>query len=158
MDFTITIKPSFEEYKRFNRAVRSTAPGYRVKIAVLVFVLLALAGFVWWSLGLKYACIAYAVWALIAALMLLRAKRSVRKVWDSNAMLRESEQILRFTDNGLEVTTDSGSARVDYDKIYRLIETKTHFYIMTAINAGSGFPKEMCTPEQQAFIRERCGR
>lgn len=158
MDFTITIKPSFEEYKKFNHAVRISQPGRRMKLVVTALILLALAGFFWWMLGFKFACIACAIWTLAAALGLLKAQRSVRKAWDSNALLRENEQILHFTDDGLEVTTGSGSARVDYGKIYRLIETKTHFYIMTAINAGSGFPKEMCTPEQQVFIRERCGR
>ncbi len=158
MDFSVTIKPSFEEYKRFNRAVHAAAPGARVRIIVSVLIILVLAGLVWWMLGFGFACIAYAVWALIAALMLLKAKHSVRKAWDSNALLRENAQTLRFTDDGLEVTTGSGSAHMEYDKIYRLIETKTHFYIMTAVNAGSGFPKEMCTSEQQAFIRGHCGR
>ena len=157
MDFTITIRPSFEEYKRFNQAVRASQPRRRLKLTVTALIILALAAVVWWTLGIRYACIAYAVWAALAALVFLRAARSVRKAWDSNALLRESEQTLRFSDSGIDVTTGSGSAHVDYDKIYRLIETKTHFYIMTALNAGSGFPKEMCTSEQQAFIREHCG-
>lgn len=157
MDFTITIRPSFEEYKRFTHAVRAFRPRRRLKLAVTALIIVVLAAAVWWTLGFRYACIAYAVWAIFAALVFWKADRSVRKAWESNALLRESEQSFRFTDSGLDVTTGSGSAHVDYDKIYRLIETKTHFYIMTAINAGAGFPKEMCTSEQQAFIRKHCG-
>ena len=43
-----------------------------------------------------------------------------------------------------------------YDKIYILIETQTHFYIMMSLRSGCVIGKADCTHEQCLFIREHC--
>ena len=158
MDFSVTVKPSFEEYKTFNRVVRNKLGKSRRKTILLSCILLVIVGLLFWLGEPIVAAGLPAAWAAALALGYIQAQRRVKKVWDSNASLREGETVLRFTEGGLEITSPGGQAHLDYDKLYRLIETDTHFYLMTAINMGGGFPKSLCTTEQQSFIRERCGK
>ena len=158
MDFSVTVKPSFEEYKIFNRVVRSKLGKSQSKTILLGCILLVIVGLVFLLGEPILAAALLAAWAAALALGYIQAQRRVKKVWDSNAALREGESVFRFTESGLGITSTNGQAHLDYDKLYRLIETDTHFYLMTAINMGSGFPKSLCTPEQQSFIRERCGK
>ncbi len=156
MDFTVTVKPSFEEYVRFNRVVRNTLGRRRLKTAVLSVLLLAIVAFLCVMREFVIACAFIGAWAASIALSFAVTRSNIKKAWNTNAALRENETKIRFTESGIEIASSVGQARLDYDRIYRLIETDTHFYLMTAINMGSGFPKDLCTPEQQAFIRAHC--
>ena len=42
---------------------------------------------------------------------------------------------------------------LEYSKMYKLIETDTHFYMMIAKNVGFIVPKETMTEKQIEFIK-----
>lgn len=155
MDFSITVKPTFEEYKSFNRVVHNKLGRQTIRIAVMML-LLAIDAYLFWAEFYLFAAIYLIVCAGVVSLAFLRANRNIKKAWSTNAALREGEMQLHFSNDGIEATSQNGYSHIDYDKLYKLIETKTHFYVLTASNVGFGFAKELCTSEQQAFIRERC--
>lgn len=156
MDFSITVKPTLEEYKRFNHVVHNAIGKTRVKTIVLCLLLLLITGYLFWIQEYLIALLLFAAWTLTIVLAKAKAERNIKKAWNSNAVLRENESVFRFTESGIDVTASNGCSHIEYDKLYRLIETKTHFYLLSAVNMGSGFPKSLCTPEQQDFIRMHC--
>lgn len=158
MDFEITVKPSFEAYKAFSMTVAKRVQHLRQRCILKSVVMVVILGiFIWMESYLLCAGFA-AAWGIAIAIGYARSQKNLRKTWESNAVLRESETHLHFTENGIDVTTQNGSAHIDYDKLYKLLETKTHFYILSASNAGTGIPKAQCTPAQQDFIRTHCAK
>jgi hypothetical protein len=53
-----------------------------------------------------------------------------------NKFIAGQECEFRFYDDHFESITKNGSTNIDYDKIYRIIETKTNIYIMYSDNQG----------------------
>ena len=47
-----------------------------------------------------------------------------------------------------------GETKIEYKDLYKIIETKTNFYLMIAKNQGIILKKENCNEELQKFVRK----
>ena len=158
MEFTVETQYTYEEYVRFNRTVVNVLHASRKKLiaaciiwAVGILVLI-------WAEEYQTALTAALAVGLFTVLMLRIVRRNIRKAWESNTVLQNSVNQYTFTEDGLRIVSALGDQHLTYDRIYRLIETPTNFYIMIANNQGYILNKADCTEEQGAFIRERCGK
>ena len=59
-----------------------------------------------------------------------------------------------FYSDYLMTRTSGNETRLKYSEIYRILETKTNFYVLTAANQGTILVKKNCSPALIAFLRE----
>ena len=61
--------------------------------------------------------------------------------------------IYKFSSDRVEAHSPMVVEILEYSKMYKLIETDTHFYMMIAKNMGFIVPKETMTEKQIEFIK-----
>ena len=54
----------------------------------------------------------------------------------------------------METNNTLGFTTIPYDKLYRVVETPTNFYLMIARNQGMVIVKENCSAELIAFLQK----
>ena len=151
--FQSKIKYTFEEYKKFNRAVQNGIGKLRIlEIALIaLLILLAILEFISGNMIIVIFYIIMAV--LVPPLLRLVSSNTEKKSYYSNKNLQEAELTISFYDNYLEQANEIGCTKFKYDNIYKIIETKTNFYVMTASNQGIIIVKQNCSPDLIAFIK-----
>ena len=80
-------------------------------------------------------------------------KRNIKKYYESNKILKDVIQEYEFYDKYLIAKNINSEAKIEYDKIFKIIETKNHFYIMVDQNQGYIISKEICSDELIAFLK-----
>ena len=96
---------------------------------------------------LKIAIILLILFAIIYPIVIaLLQKRQIKKVWNSNKVAQNMNVRFDFYDTYFTEINDNGETRLEYDKLHKVIETKTNFYLMIAKNQGfilnkSNFPE-----------------
>ena len=155
--FTVHTVYTKEEYMKFNKAVLMRS---KVNIAlfvlfiVLIVVMNALdigKGETMPLLPMIVAVIEIGVYTLIMAVL---NRFLAEHAFKSNKLLSgESEEIF-FYDDRLEAQTENGNAAIPYDKIHKIYETKTNFYIMIASSQGMIIVKSEAPAGADGFIRD----
>ena len=82
------------------------------------------------------------------------SKRQCRRVYNANPQLQERHSVMRFYEDHLQETSNHQSVDVPYSSIAHLVETRTHFYLMTAANQGMIIIKKNCSAELIQFLHE----
>ena len=77
----------------------------------------------------------------------------VRQSYNSNKMLRNKEVKILFHKDAVEVKSQNSNGVVKYADLYKIIETKTNFYLMAAENQGTIIVKANCDKKLIDFIR-----
>ena len=158
MEFTVETVNTLEEYRRFNLTLIMREQKV-VRNMVIAYALFLFGGVTAYHMGdTLIPGILLAVMLVYPLVLWFTFQRSVRKTWDSNAVYQNAVNRYTFTENRVDITTANAEQHIEYDKLYRLVETKTNFYIMIARNQGFIINKADCTQEQCALIRERCGK
>ena len=86
--------------------------------------------------------------------VLLAALLGIKKTYESNkAMKRNPVSTVYFYNEYLTETNSKGAVNLAYADIYKIVETKTNFYIMLAKNNGIIIVKQNCTPELIIFLQ-----
>lgn len=86
--------------------------------------------------------------------VLLAALLGIKKTYESNkAMKRNPVSTVYFYNEHLTETNSKGVVNLAYADIYKIVETKTNFYIMLAKNNGIIIVKQNCTPELIIFLQ-----
>ena len=155
MDFEVQYTYTFEDYKQYNRVVGNILRHSKLRAAFAVVLMVGTAAALYWFRGLFFALVWIAAWAIALTVGVVRGKRSLRKVWQSGAAMREGGVRYHCTEDALEVTTTRGSNTYPWPSLYRLLESPTHFYPMISANQGLILPKASLTPQQQDFIRQK---
>lgn len=100
--------------------------------------------------------------AVVGAILLLAAvafhNRRVKKLYTSGRLPRELEIHLRFGEEALVEETGKGPFTVPYEKLRRIIETKTHFFLMTTGSQGYILNKAALPQGLEDFLRSRKGK
>ena len=171
---------TFEEYKAFLRTAitagrASETKGFRVKR----FVMLALLEVVCIAFIVSLILIRstakeplavimiavmasveiYIVFRVINYFRMLRTSKNekfMHKMWENSVKGHGEKYTLTFYDECVSVVSPAFTVNIKYDLIGRLIETKTHFYLLTNINQGLIAGKRDLTKEQCLFIRTHC--
>ena len=82
----------------------------------------------------NYLLILFAIiYPIIIAIL---RNRQIKKVWNSNKVAQNINVKFEFYDTYFAEINENGETRLEYNKLYKIIETKTNFYLMIAKNQG----------------------
>lgn len=122
-------KITYEEFKRFSWAVMRKRT--KTMVALILTELLAmLTGIIVDS----SVCIVFAV--IYPFMLVLLQNRQVKKTYLSNKLMQDTEVKFEFFDSFFNVYEPDSNAKVEYGKLYEVIETKSNFYLMISQNQG----------------------
>lgn len=144
--FRISQDYTFEEYEKFTNAV-------------LKWNRIILGIFLWFAFLSGVLLIGFngsstQAWFLILfpILYIILKNMSIKKYYKSNKILQDIKQEYEFYEEYFITKNENSESRVEYNKIYKMIETKTNFYIMIAQNQGFIISKSNCTEEMIKFL------
>lgn len=146
--YTVSFKSSYEEYKKYcmyfsYRRVPQIILG--VVIGICIAFLAAVAVLSIW-IGDTLHCVLFLLYiAILLSIYFLLPRYRIRKAYNSNKHIQDKTITINFFEDRLETEDSSGCAKVMYDEIYRIYETKTNFYIMIATNQGMNVIKANCS-------------
>ena len=148
--FKTSLKYTFEEYKRFSKAVMKKNMR---KVYVSLIILLMCAGLLSFVSPDSYLSLFLLIFIVIYPVMLcLGQNRAIKKTYNSNELLKDINQSLEFYEDYFIAKTEKSEAKVEYVKLYEVIENKTNFYLMIANNQGYLVSKDNCSKELIDFI------
>lgn len=159
--FTTQSVYTYEEYKRFNFAImnfKQTLPILAVDIVLLVLMTIT-TSVMRTTYGYFYTVVRFFFFLAVALFVsyifvLLAALLGIKKTYESNkAMKRNPVSTVYFYNEHLTETNSKGVVNLAYADIYKIVETKTNFYIMLAKNNGIIIVKQNCTPELIIFLQ-----
>ena len=136
---------TFEEYKKFTWALLLKK---RTIITFVIFEILFL--FFAWTLESVF----YLLFALLYPLLIwLLQCRQIKKIFKSNKVIQNEEVTFEFYDTYFTEEYPCGNSRLEYNKLHKIIETKTNFYLMIAKNQGFILVKENFPERLEEFLR-----
>ena len=145
---------SFEEYSKYNEAVLLKQKGFKAVMITLPVLYVLLMGVVLYATK-EPSTVFVLVLALLLSAVIFTAsfKKSVKKTYYSNKAITSCVADFEFFDNYVREKTENGETKLEYSKIYKIIETKTNFYIMLSVNQGFIIVKANCTDGLIDFIK-----
>ena len=146
---TTTTVYSLDEYMKFNRytvwILNKSLLSSLISI-VLLFVL---------DILLNHKIVGViAIYVLVTILLSLSIESSAKKCYYSNKSGINEISTYHFFQNTITELREAGTDTFVYNDLYRICETKEHFYLMISQNKGIIIIKRECTPELIAFIQE----
>lgn len=152
--FSVDCIYTFEAYKKFNRTIYTKIAKYPIKFCIYIALLLALALFSMFVLrnGMPIAIGIFVGTAVILVMIPMLRKRSIKKAWDSNKLIRNAEYTINFYDTWFEQISENGTSKVEYSKLYTVIGDDSAFYLMISKNQGIMVSRQNCSEELAAFI------
>lgn len=125
--YEVDMTYTFGEYKAYSRTMfrRQALPAF-LGMEVLF---LGVAVYT----GSLFLAVIGLLWLGVAILV---QNRQVKKIYASNKLAQNMKILFQFGESALVENTENGQFTVPYDKLHKILETKTHFYLMTAKNQG----------------------
>lgn len=145
---------SFEEYSKYNEAVLLKQKGFKAVMITLPVLYVLLMGAVFYSTR-EISTVFVVLFALLLSTVVFIAsfKKAVKKTYYSNKAITSCVADFEFYDNYVREITQNGETKLEYSKIYKIIETKTNFYIMASVNQGFIIVKGNCPDGLIDFIK-----
>lgn len=144
---------TYDEYKKYNNTLK-----VRTKLFYIIIL------FMWVSaifLGIRnfetiFAKVVIPSLAVLAyiVLLILMIWFGGKSEWKSNKIMHNKTVVYHFFEDNMEISTENGKVKINYDDLHKIIETKTNFYLMDSLNAGKLILKDNCSPELRAFIQQ----
>lgn len=136
---------TFEEYKRFSRVLM-----YK-KRSIIIYALLA--AFLILD-GIVLDNMIFIVFAVVYPFVIwLLHNMQVKKIFKTNKALQNAEVNFEFYNDYFTETNEYGNTKLEYNKLHKIIETKTNFYLMIAKNQGFILVKENFPEGLEEFLR-----
>lgn len=144
---------TYEEYKRWNLSLnKSRFIVMAVLLILLLFIILLYSRFL--LLNASTLILLVFLTAICAAVSAAGVTKTLKASYYSNKALQKCPVIqIEFYDHFFESKNERHYSKYFYEDIYKIVETKTNFYIMTAINSGTIVVKQNCAPELIVFIQ-----
>ena len=144
---------TYDEYKKLHE-VASHSQLRQLKI--LIFLLaLTMGVFSFFATHSFYGpVLVLIVFALLFLSWRFIIDNAVKKVWNSDKSMQNSSVQMVFDETGWCSTSERGSHTYKYDDVIKVVETKTNFYIFTAVNVATIIVKDNCSEELIDFIRK----
>ena len=149
MLYKTTVKFTYEEYKRFCLTIMKKA---LTKTAIGLLVLLLFAAILLGMDNYKLAALLCAFIPLYIFMLMLKVNKQIKKTYESNELLKDITQTIEFYEKHFVAKSDKSETTVEYEKLYKVIENKTNFYLMIADNQGYIVFKANCSKELIDFI------
>ena len=142
---------TFAEYRRYSRALQNKVMHRPLVIAVMMacLVLLALLSD---DNSMRVAFLIVAV--LTPLIFSLIGSRMEKKAYYANTAMQDVVLTYSFYPDHVETNNTLGFTTIPYDKLYRVVETPTNFYLLIARNQGMVIVKENCSAELIAFLQK----
>lgn len=137
---------TLNEYKRYNHAVLWQVKKVPVRILVIELILL----------GISYVMkdMTYILGALLVPLIFkLVFAVQAKKTYQNNPEIHDVHFVCSFYDDYMEQVSRLGKARIYYRQIQKILETGTHFYLMTEKSDGIIVVKENCSKGLIEFLK-----
>ena len=144
-----TVKFTYEEYKRFSLTIMKKA---LTKTAIGLLILLLFAAILLGMDNYKLAALLCAFIPLYIFMLMLKVNKQIKKTYESNELLKDITQTIEFYEKHFVAKSDKSETTVEYEKLYKVIENKTNFYLMIADNQGYIVSKSNCSQELIDFI------
>lgn len=145
---------SFEEYSKYNEAVLLKQKSLKAVMIIIPVLYVLLMGAVFYSTR-EISTVFVVLFALLlsTAVFIASFKKTVKKTYYSNKAITSCVADFEFYDNYVREITQNGETKLEYSKIYKIIETKTNFYIMASVNQGFIIVKGNCPDGLVDFIK-----
>lgn len=145
---------SFEEYSKYNEAVLLKQKSLKAVMIIIPVLYVLLMGAVFYSTR-EISTVFVVLFALLLSTVVFIAsfKKAVKKTYYSNKAITSCVADFEFYDNYVREITQNGETKLEYSKIYKIIETKTNFYIMASVNQGFIIVKGNCPDGLVDFIK-----
>lgn len=151
--FSAETRMTITEYKEYNHIVSEKISKIWIITAVME-IMLAAVGLYMIGKNMSIAIGIFIGAVLFPIFLFFRLDSEAEKVFRSNKLMQNELITMNFYSDRVESSSIMGNSIIEYDKIYRIIETKTHFYIMVAKNQGLIVVKRNCTPQLISFIEQ----
>jgi hypothetical protein len=146
--FKIAQEYTFKEYKKFTNAV-------------LKWNRIILGIFLWFAFLSGILLIGFngsstQAWFLILfpVIYVIFKNMGIKRYYKSNKILQDITEEYEFFEDYFIAKNVNSEAKVEYNKLYKIIETKTNFYIMIASNQGYIISKTVCPEELIVFLKK----
>ena len=149
--FETKTKYTWEEFKRFNQVI--TRKGRRVRIIAGVAMGLVLLAEAFLLRNMFLAIFTVIFVPLWLVLVFLLNKRSIKKAFEANKLLRDADVAFQFYDTYFVEKTSFGETRVTYEMLDRIVEIPTNVYILVSRNQGCVLCKENFPEGLEEFLR-----
>lgn len=130
---------TLEEYQKFNRIVQYEVNHLNWTMGIMMALLCLLAYF---QEDFLFVGMAFMVPVIFPLVLRLQSK----KVYQSNRSVQGTVTYSRFYEDHFETTSSIGISCFQYEDIFRILETRTNFYILVAKNQGIIIVKAGCEP------------
>ena len=144
-----TVKFTYEEYKRFSLTIMKKT---LTKTAIGLLILLLFAAILLGIDNYKLAALLCAFIPLYLFMLVLKINSQIKKTYESNELLKDITQTIEFYEKCFIAKSDKSETTVEYEKLYKVVENKTNFYLMIADNQGYIVSKANCSEELIDFI------
>ena len=144
-----TVKFTYEEYKRFSLTIMKKA---LTKSAIGLLILLLFAAILFGMNNSKLSALLCAFVVLYTFMLVFKINSQIKRTYESNELLKDITQTIEFYEKHFIAKSDKSETTVEYEKLYKVIENKTNFYLMIADNQGYIVSKANCSGELIDFI------
>ena len=146
-----TVKLTYEEYKRFSLTIMKKA---LTKTAIGLVILLLFAAILFGMNNSKLSALLCAFVVIYTFMIVFKINSQIKKTYESNELLKDITQTIEFYEKYFVAKSDKSETTVEYEKLYKVIENKTNFYLMIADNQGYIVSKSNCDNELIEFIHK----
>ncbi len=145
----------FSEYQKLCNAVAGTHTRYWITFVLFEFAILIIA-FLYYRNGKDLIAWVFAGCAVVFPLLfMLNQRRIQHKAYYSSKNAKDMTVNTSFYSDYLMTRTSTGAVtNLKYSQIFRILETKTNFYLLTAENQGTIIVKKNCSPALIAFLQK----
>ena len=148
--FKTTLKYTLKEYEKFNNAVIKPK---LIKVIIYLSLLVVCAGLLYILNPNSYLPLFLLIFIIIyPAMLYFSIKSKAKKTYESNILIKDLTESIEFYEEYFIVKTENSEAKVEYNKLYKILETDENFYLMIADNQGYLVLKENCEDELIRFV------
>ena len=150
--FTASSDYTLKEYRRFILTIHMKVFKTPIRLSIFLALVLLIAFFTSdhsIKIGVLVGVLACPL--VVFALNLVNTKKAFQDMVKLNSTHTDFE----FYEDRLEASSAMGNTTMVFDQAFRIIETKTNFYIMMTKNQGAMLSKETLSPELIAFLQKK---
>ena len=143
--FHTTSKNTFDEYKKYVLTLQKKRLILTISLLVVFF---CIVGY------FTKHTLFYVAAVILPFLEYFSVVRPLKKLYYSNKLAVDAVLEYDFYDTYFTKKSVAGEDKIEYDKLAKIIETKTNFYLMLALNQGYMLKKEGMPKGFDEFIRK----
>ena len=143
--FHTTSKNTFDEYQKYVLTLQKKRLILTISLLVVFF---GIVGY------FTKHTLFYVAAVVVPFLEYFSVVRPLKKLYYSNKLAVDAVLEYDFYDTYFTKKSVAGEDKIEYDKLAKIIETKTNFYLMLALNQGYMLKKEDMPKGLDEFIRK----